>query len=55
MGLRWHLGEHLKRVDLDWASLEARLGFAVPGDLRGDIPPCSRTSARRSAASPANS
>jgi hypothetical protein len=39
MGLRWHLVEHLGRVGLEWGTLEARLGFAVPGDLRGGVPP----------------
>lgn len=39
MGLRWHLVEHLARKGLAWAELEARLGFAVPPELRGDVPP----------------
>ena len=39
MGLRWHLVEHLARVGMAWPELEARLGFTVPGELRGDVPP----------------
>ncbi|MEB3329916.1 MAG: helix-turn-helix domain-containing protein [Candidatus Sericytochromatia bacterium] len=39
MGLGWHLTEHLARVGLEWAALEARLGFPVPPDLRGAVPP----------------
>jgi hypothetical protein len=43
MGLRWHLTEHLVQAGLSWSDLEGRLGFAVPGDLRGDVPPIDLT------------
>ena len=39
MGLRWHLVEFLGRRAIAWPELEAKLGFTVGSDLKGQTPP----------------
>ncbi|MDB5099769.1 MAG: hypothetical protein JWM80_4190 [Cyanobacteria bacterium RYN_339] len=39
MGFHWHLAPYIAGRGVTWEQLDERLGFTVPGNMRGVIPP----------------